>query len=350
MFVNMTDVIVSGNFTHDGQPNRTCRGAMGYSFAAGTTDGPGAFDFTQGDNNTNGNPFWNFVSSFLAKPSQDQIECQSPKPILIDVGQIKPIPWAPDVVAVQMITIGQLVIIAVPGEFTTMSGRRLRNTVREVLERGGMQDPIVIISGLSNTYSGYIATFEEYQVQRYEAASTVFGPHTLGAYQQLYTQLAESIISGTPLPPSATPRNLSADQISFHPPVIVDTVPFGKAFGSLYQDAAASYQVGEVAEVIFHGANPRNNLMTGESFLLVEQLSPVTQTWETYLTDADWDTKFEWARHLISESLITVAWNITTSTESGKYRISHFGYAKEDPISDKLTSYAGSSSVFAVLN
>jgi hypothetical protein len=25
-----------------------------------------------------------------------------------------------------------------------------------------MQDPIVVISGLSNTYSGYIATFEEY--------------------------------------------------------------------------------------------------------------------------------------------------------------------------------------------
>lgn len=27
---------------------KTCKPAMGYSFAAGTTDGPGAFDFTQG--------------------------------------------------------------------------------------------------------------------------------------------------------------------------------------------------------------------------------------------------------------------------------------------------------------
>lgn len=135
---------------------------MGYSFAAGTTDGPGAFDFTQGDNNTNGNAFWNFVSGFLAKPTQDQIDCQSPKPILLDVGQIEPTPWAPDVVAVQIITIGQLVILAVPGEFTTMSGRRLRNSVRDVLVAGGMQNPIVVISGLSNTYSGYIATYEEY--------------------------------------------------------------------------------------------------------------------------------------------------------------------------------------------
>ncbi len=68
----------------------------------GTTDGPGAFDFTQGDNNTNGNAFWNWLSDFIAKPTPDQIECQAPKPILLDVGQTKPIPWAPDVVAVQV--------------------------------------------------------------------------------------------------------------------------------------------------------------------------------------------------------------------------------------------------------
>ena len=27
---------------------KTCKPALGYSFAAGTTDGPGAFDFKQG--------------------------------------------------------------------------------------------------------------------------------------------------------------------------------------------------------------------------------------------------------------------------------------------------------------
>jgi neutral ceramidase len=28
---------------------KTCPAAMGFGFAAGTTDGPGAFDFKQGD-------------------------------------------------------------------------------------------------------------------------------------------------------------------------------------------------------------------------------------------------------------------------------------------------------------
>lgn len=33
--------------------HRTCPAAMGFAFAAGTTDGPGAFDFTQGDDKVN---------------------------------------------------------------------------------------------------------------------------------------------------------------------------------------------------------------------------------------------------------------------------------------------------------
>ncbi len=43
----------------------------------------------------------------------------------------------------------------------------------------------VVIAGLTNTYASYIATYEEYQVQRYEGASTIFGPHTLDAYIQV---------------------------------------------------------------------------------------------------------------------------------------------------------------------
>jgi neutral ceramidase len=43
--VNMSDVTV---VLADNTTVKTCKPAMGYSFAAGTTDGPGAFDFHQG--------------------------------------------------------------------------------------------------------------------------------------------------------------------------------------------------------------------------------------------------------------------------------------------------------------
>nr|GEZ70835.1 neutral ceramidase [Tanacetum cinerariifolium] len=60
--------------------------AMGFTFAAGTTDGPGAFDFTQGDDQ--GNAFWNLVRGLLKKTDEKQIKCQDPKPIVIDSGEM----------------------------------------------------------------------------------------------------------------------------------------------------------------------------------------------------------------------------------------------------------------------
>ena len=37
-------------------------------------------------------------------------------------------------------------------------------------------DAYVVVAGPSNTYAHYVATREEYSVQRYEGASTIFGP------------------------------------------------------------------------------------------------------------------------------------------------------------------------------
>lgn len=57
-------------------------------------------------------------------------------------------------------------------EFTTMAGRRLRDAVKTVLTSGSNGANVhVVIAGLTNTYSQYITTFEEYEVQRYEVSS-----------------------------------------------------------------------------------------------------------------------------------------------------------------------------------
>lgn len=59
---------------------------MGYGFAAGTTDGPGEFDFKQATNTTN--PFWNYIRDFIFPPSPEEVECHAPKPILIMSGSV----------------------------------------------------------------------------------------------------------------------------------------------------------------------------------------------------------------------------------------------------------------------
>jgi len=80
-----------------------------------------------------------------------------------------------------------------------MAGRRLRKavekTVTDLLPEGSPK-PHVVIAGLSNVYTHYIATFEEYQKQRYEAASTLYGPHTLDAYLYHYPNtLADAMLT-----------------------------------------------------------------------------------------------------------------------------------------------------------
>lgn len=44
-----------------------------------------------------------------------------------------PYPWQPSIVETQIVSIGSLLIVALPGEFTTMSGRRIREAVIEVI-------------------------------------------------------------------------------------------------------------------------------------------------------------------------------------------------------------------------
>ena len=63
-------------------------------------------------------------------------------------------------------------------EFTTMAGRRLHEAVKMVLTSGGKgefdSNVHIVIAGLTNTYSQYVTTLEEYQVQRYEVCITHF--------------------------------------------------------------------------------------------------------------------------------------------------------------------------------
>ncbi|VDM21224.1 unnamed protein product [Hydatigera taeniaeformis] len=134
-FVDMTNVNVTyGSGEHKGvTTGRTCTPALGYSFAAGTTDGPGIADFTQGKRMLNETTFWSLLSRLLPKPSKDMIECHAPKPILIPTGLMNyPLPWHPSIVETQIFRIGRLVIVGLPGEFTTMAGRRIVRAMSQV--------------------------------------------------------------------------------------------------------------------------------------------------------------------------------------------------------------------------
>lgn len=331
---------------------KTCPAAMGFAFAAGTTDGPGAFDFKQGADQ--GNPFWKLVRNVLKTPGEEQVDCQKPKPILLDTGEMsQPYPWAPAILPIQILRIGQLVILCVPGEFTTMAGRRLREAVKETLltyKSGKFSHDIhVVIAGLTNTYSQYVTTFEEYQIQRYEGASTLYGPHTLSAYIQEFKKLAIAVVNGEVIDAGPSPPDLLDKQISLLPPVIVDMTPLGINFGDVQHDVPknASYMKENIVEVTFWSSCPRNDLMTEGTFSLVELLQH-TGDWRPVYDDDDFCLRFKWSRPapLSAYSHATIRWEIPEAATPGIYRIRHFSAAKN--LLGSIQYFTGSSSAFVV--
>jgi neutral ceramidase len=286
------------NFTVDLGNNRrvsTCKAALGFSFAAGTTDGPGVEWVHQGTKQGEAPPLLNLIKNFIKKPSKKMVNCQLPKAILLAIGEMYfPYQWAPNIIPTQMLQIGKIVIAGLPGEFTTMAGRRMRNAIQEKFSAAGETDVRVMLSGLANTYSNYVTTYEEYQVQMYEGGSTLYGPHTLDAYLQQFTYLAGNIVKkNLKIPFGPAFPNLLKKQITLKPPVIFDSAMIGKKFGDVLLNAKPVYRPGDKVQVIFIGANPRNNLKLDSTYLTIERLNhwKSTSKFEIIATDADWETK-----------------------------------------------------------
>ncbi|XP_017780486.1 PREDICTED: neutral ceramidase [Nicrophorus vespilloides] len=333
---------------HNGtvQKVRGCKPAMGYSFAAGTTDGPGEFDFKQGTTTTN--EFWNFVRDFLAPPTDEDISCQSPKPILLATGRmIKPYQWQPEIIPTQVAMIGDVVIAALPGEFTTMSGRRMKKVIKEtVLENGGSEDTKVILAGLCNVYTDYITTPEEYQMQRYEAASTIYGPYTLPIHLNQYKLLTEALLNDQDLGSGPNPPDFSKKLISFIPPVILDLPDYSRAFGECLEEPNEEINVGETVSVKFVSGHPRNNLMHDKTYLTVERQEG--EGWNVVATDGCWETKFSWNRTYFASSEVTIDWEVTDEVKAGTYRIQHFGHSKS--LFGGIKPYRGTTRPFKVVH
>jgi neutral ceramidase len=346
-FSNFSFVLPNGTLA------RTCPAALGNSFAAGTSDGPGAFDFVQNDPGAPNNPFWNIVGSAIGTPGPEQKACQYPKPVLLNVGEAhKPYDWSPNIVDIQVLRLGQFIIIVSPGEATTMAGRRWREAVYNSAVDEGIVDressPMVVLGGPANTYAHYITTEQEYGIQRYEGASTLFGPHTLNAYINATLSFLPFLADDSTAEPPAgpTPQDNRDRSISLITGVVYDSPGLGKKFGDVKTDVKAQYGVGEKVEVVFVGANPRNNLRLEGTFAAVERQGG-DGGWTRVRSDEDWDLVFEWKRvnGLTGTSEVRISWD-SAGAEAGRYRIRYFGDGKA--VGGKVSAFEGVSRVFAL--
>lgn len=319
VYVDMGNYEVAGRFTGHGAQH-TCPSAYGYSFAAGSSEDGGAhFLFWEGMRTQYRLLDW-LVRRVTGTPgwTAEVQRCQAPKPILFQTGTGSP-PLQSQIRSVTLARIGQFVILALPAEVTTMSGRRLRNTVRETL---GEWPSDVVLAGYSNGYAGYVTTPEEYRMQQYEAGHTLHGPWTLPAYQQVASQLATALTQSAPVLPvlayddwrgRSEGRALPGDESQ--------PLPQGFGPGDPLPVDTVVYSAGETVVTRFYSVNPTTHFAQSKQSLRVEH--QLSGGWQTVFDDSDWSTRIRW--QFEPYAIAQVEWQTADDTPAGDYRIVHRG-------------------------
>jgi neutral ceramidase len=335
-FVDVAYHEVDAAYTGQG-PQKTCNGALGVAFAAGTENGQPLSLFKEG---TVYGVDWPKITLM-----PEEQACHAEKVILLPTGFVKPHSWTARIAPFQMLRIGPLVVVAAPFEITTMAGRRLKKAILDIMAPAGVK--YVALTALANEYLHYATTREEYRTQNYEGGSTLFGPWTLAAYTQIYSRLGLALRDGRAVDPGPLPPDLSDKQLILKPGVIFDTAPFGRKLGDVKQDAETAYKPGSRIQVQFWGAHPNNSLGGRDpSLLTVQKLEQ--GTWKAVRYDWDPDTFFHWKRDGLANSLITISWLTEPMTPSGTYRICQHGHGKQI-LTGAFRGYEGCSRAFELL-
>lgn len=345
LYVDLSDLDVNDEFTGAGAKT-TCPSAYGYSFAGGSTeDGGGHFLFWEGM--TESRFYLDFLIGFLTgapAPTADVIDCQIPKPILFETGTGTP-PLQSQIRSIGLARIGQLVILTVPAEVTTMAARRLKETVRAEV---GEWASHIVIAGYVNGYAGYVTTPEEYLVQQYEGGHTLHGQWTLAAYRQTAATLARAMEIGEPIENTVIYDDWrgKAPETALHDGS-VDRLAEGGAFGEALPLSRTTFAPGDVALVEFRSGNPTADHDALSTFAEVERQTE--EGWEKVATDGDWETKIRWRKgEEHSELIAQVTWETPKDLLPGVYRIRHFGLATVQSGDHKR--FEGTSASFQVDN
>lgn len=341
-YVDMSSVSIGPAFTPEHRPARTTPAMMGAGAVATSTEDNyySQLGFlTEGTTNPLLSAFGGDTRPRVPQWMQDM---QAPKLIMFPLGIMPPAPWIPQVVPLQILRIGELVLVGVPAEVTIVAGLRLRSVVADAMR---VSPDTVVVQGYSNAYTQYVTTPEEYDSQQYEGGETQFGRWTLSAYLQEFHALAAALVAGRRVPRGPAPLDKSGFQPDLLPPVPPDRPMPGRRYGDVLTPTKPRYRPGQVAVVEFVGAHPSNDFHTGGTFLEVQRRAG--GTWTTVATDNDWETELHWRRPAgsLDSSIIAIGWTIPPQTE-GRFRIRYHGDHRAD--SGAITGFVGTSTGFDV--
>ena len=377
--ITVEDPVVLASLNHpaalDEPVKRTCSGILGASFGAGAEDGPGPtqegltcddnpdllaaaaadFEAAQSGSRLEGFPggfprdgipgsilsVAAFCNASLVPNPLGDFSCQAEKPILLPRGD--------DTQTLQLFRIGQVAVLGVPWEVTTISARRIKTLMLQELAPAGVDT--IVVAGLVNSYSHYLTTREEYATQQYEGASTLYGPWTHAAVSQEALKMARAMRNGSALddaPTAGQPSNLSVNDGPVESPS-----PNGDP-GTVITQPFSTVQPGSVITAEFVAGHPRNNLRLQESYAYIERQLPNGE-WEIVVEDRDPSLIYFWNARVqapaagenptSSDGVGRVQWKVPGNIQPASYRVRTVGSSRA---TGQLQEYEGISDTFVV--
>jgi neutral ceramidase len=104
--------------------------------------------------------------------------CEGPKYPIQNLGKAFAGKAFPRYAPVSAAIVGNGLMIALPAELTTVTGLRIRESAGALCAALPGSPDVIALLGLTNEYLEYVATYDEYALQHYEGAATLYGPHS----------------------------------------------------------------------------------------------------------------------------------------------------------------------------
>jgi hypothetical protein len=180
---------------------------------------------------------------------------------------------------VQVVRVGNRLLLAAPGEPSVEMGRRFEEAVRQQLPQG-VKEPVVV--GLANDYMGYLTTPEEYQMQHYEGGHTVYGIWTSLLVRDALVALSRSLATGEPAPEPDQPAALGGTNPG--------AFPAGDSNGSVTEEPPESVARFDTVSIGWTGSEMGVDRPVDQPFVTLER--SVRGRWRT--SDTDLGLAFIW--------------------------------------------------------
>jgi neutral ceramidase len=280
---------------------RTC--FCGRDTATGKVDTQGreGMGFLTGSEEERG-PLYDLTHvSFEGKASPLDDPVQGDKVVIYGAGD------PPPAVPIAVVQIGDHVLGAVPGEATKEEGKRIKRVLVDALRPAGVRH--AVIAGLADDYVQYITTPQEYGVQSYEGASTLYGKNEGTFFMEQFADLGKDLAEGRPAPapyPLDVTYGVKPDGASY---------PAGADHGSaLSQPVAQVERLGHPA-FSWQGAPDGHDLPADRAFVSAQRRDRAGR-WQTIDTDLGLD--FIW--RVDGQGRYTATWEVPLAAPTGTYR------------------------------